>query len=355
MTIVTDSSDLTPAWFNDHLGTDSGTVVEVDMTPMEIGAMCQMVRADLSWDALGNHPNSVIVKFPTADPGTLGLAKAMRMYELETRFYRDLLPLMPDLSAPTCYVAELDPTTDAFTLVLEDLGSRTRPGDVLTECSAQECSDVLFELARLQSVSWGSPAMQAMDWLADPIRTIQVFDSIPQGLEPFLNRFGDAIAPEHVRLFETVIPKAGEWIRSWDGPTVVQHGDLRTDNVLFGTNATTAPATIIDFQTVRLGPPGVDPAYFLGSSLSVESRRSTERDLVSRYHSHLLAGGVSGFSADACFDAYRIGALYAVFLFCGLSVQVASSPRVDQVIADQTRRYADMAIDLESAQLAGLA
>ena len=43
-----------------------------------------------------------------------------------------------------------------------------------------------------------------------------------------------------------------------------------------------------------------------------------------------------------------------MYLFCGLSVQVASSERVDRVIADQTRRYADMAIDLESAELAGL-
>ena len=40
--------------------------------------------------------------------------------------------------------------------------------------------------------------------------------------------------------------------------------------------------------------------------------------------------------------------------FCGLSSQVASSERIDRVIADQTRRYADMALDLEAAQLAGL-
>lgn len=57
------------------------------------------------------------------------------------------------------------------------------------------------------------------------------------------------------------------------------------------------------------------------------------------------------FNFDACLRSYREGALYAVYLFCGLSVQVAPSERVDRVIADQTRRYADMAIDLESAAL----
>jgi aminoglycoside/choline kinase family phosphotransferase len=278
----------------------------------------------------------------------------MRMYELETRFYRDLQPLLGGLSAPTCHVATLDEDTGDFTLVLEDLSTRTRPGDVLTESSLQDCGHVLAELAHLQGASWNSQTMRAMPWLADPARTVAVFDSIPHGLEPFLARFGHALAPEHVRLFEAVIPKAGKWIRSWDGPTVVQHGDLRTDNILFGLDDDAPAATLIDFQTVRLGPPGVDPAYFLGSSLSVERRRAVERDLVADYHSHLVASGAADFDADACFAAYRSGALYAVFLFCGLSVQVASSPRVDQVIADQTGRYADMALDLESAQLCGL-
>ena len=46
--------------------------------------------------------------------------------------------------------------------------------------------------------------------------------------------------------------------------------------------------------------------------------------------------------------------MYAVYLFCGLSSQAALSERVDRVIADQTRRYADMALDQEAAQLAGL-
>lgn len=67
-----------------------------------------------------------------------------------------------------------------------------------------------------------------------------------------------------------------------------------------------------------------------------------------------MSTGVAGYDFDDCFRAYREGALYAVYLFCGLSSQVASSERVDRVIADQTRRYADMALDLEAAQLAGL-
>lgn len=351
--VVSSTDELTPGWFTRVLGSPDSTVTDVQVDQVGGGAMCRMVRASLSWDVAAGSPESVIVKFPTSDPGTLALAQAMRMYELEVRFYRDLLPHFADLGTPTCHFAELDEATGGFTLVLEDLSERTRPGDVLEESTGDECSAVLAELARLQGASWNSPTTAAMPWLADHQRTVQVFDSMPAGLDPWLARFGHALEPPQVALFETVIPQAGSWIRSWDRPSVVQHGDLRTDNILFSLDPVPR-ATLLDFQTVRLGPPGMDPAYFLGSSLSTKSRRCAERALLVEFHDRLVSKGVAGYDFDDCFRAYREGALYAVYLFCGLSSQVASSERVDRVIADQTRRYADMALDLEAAQLAGL-
>jgi aminoglycoside phosphotransferase (APT) family kinase protein len=350
---VSSSDELTPEWFTRALGSPDSTVTDIEIDQVSGGAMCQMVRATLTWNAIDGSPESVIVKFPTSDASTRALAQAMQMYELEVRFYRDLLPHLPDVSTPTCHFAELDEATGAFTLVLEDLSSRTRPGDVLEESTDDECSATLAELAHLQGASWNSPTTAAMPWLAAHERTVQVFDSMPAGLEPWLARFGHALEPAQVTLFETVIPQAGRWIRSWDGPSVVQHGDLRTDNTLFSLDPVPR-ATLLDFQTVRLGPPGTDPAYFLGSSLSTEARRSAERALLAEFHDRLIATGVAGYDFNDCFRAYREGALYAVYLFCGLSSQVASSERVDRVIADQTRRYADMALDLEAAQLAGL-
>jgi hypothetical protein len=357
MSIIADNDELTASWFTQALGDGSRSVAGVRLDHMDIGAMCRMVRAHLTWDGgAGGAPGpaSVIVKFPTADAGTLGLARAMRMYELEVCFYRDLVPLLDAVSVPICHLAELDQSTGAFTLVLEDLSVASRPGDVLAESTADECALVLSELAGLQATTWDAPATKAMPWLADPQRTVQLFDSMPAGLEPFLTRFGHALEPDQVDLFERVIPQAGKWIRSWRGPTVVQHGDLRSDNVLFSRDPAAPQATLVDFQTVRLGPPGVDPAYFVGSSLSTATRRTTERDLITDYHQRLTAAGVVGFDFNACFEAYREGALYAVYLFCGLASQVASSERVDRVIADQTRRYAAMAIDLDAARLAGL-
>jgi aminoglycoside phosphotransferase (APT) family kinase protein len=184
--------------------------------------------------------------------------------------------------------------------------------------------------------------------------TLQMFDQFPLGLGPFVERFGDKLEPDHVALFEAVLPRAGDWARSWRAPTVVQHGDFRTDNVMFGASPGAAPVTIIDFQTVRLGPPGVDLAYFIGASLSTEDRRAGDRELIAEYHGRLAAAGVEGFSFEDCWQSYREGALYGVFLFVGLASQVESTERGDQVIAEQIKRYARMAIDLDAAGAAGL-
>jgi len=340
--IVSDASELTAEWFSKAL---SAHVTDVRIEDMNIGAMCRMVRARLTSDSA---PASVVVKFPTSDARTRGLAQAMLMYQLEVRFYRDLLPHLDGVRTPACHLAALDDGTGDFTLVLEDLSARTHPGDVLQESTDAECAAVLGELATLQARTWDAPQTRAMPWLADPARTIAVFDMMSAGLAPFLARFGHALKPEQVELFERVIPRAGAWIRSWSGPSVVQHGDLRTDNILFGEDVNGLTATLLDFQTVRLGPPGIDTAYFLGSSLSTDTRRVKEREFLRDYHRRL---GVTGYDLDACLADYRNGALYAVYLFCGLSVQVAPSERVDRVIADQSGRYADLALDWDSASL----
>jgi hypothetical protein len=94
---------------------------------------------------------------------------------------------------------------------------------------------------------------------------------------------------------------------------------------------------------------------FLGASLPTDERRAVERDLIAKYHRRLVNSGVAGFDFDAAWSAYRQGAMYGVFLFVGMGAQVEDSDRAVAVITDQIRRYADMAIDLEAPQAAGLA
>lgn len=346
--IIRSSAELTPEWFAAVL---DAPVAGVELEPVGGGLMARSARATLSYQG-GDGPASVVVKYPTDDEGSFGLAQATRMYELECAFYRDIAPLVT-ARVPRCHLAEHDPESGLFTLVLEDLGA-ARPGDVLTLSTPDEASAVLGELVGLQAPTWNNARLQELPWLADTTLTLGMFDRFPLGLGPFVARFGDRLDPDHVALFESVLPKSGAWVRSWRPPTVVQHGDFRTDNIMFGATPDAPPVTIIDFQTVRLGPPGLDVAYFIGASLSADDRRARDRDLIREYHGRLEAAGVAGFSCDDCWQSYREGALYGVFLFVGLASQVESTERGDQVIAEQIGRYASMAIDLDAAGAAGL-
>lgn len=355
--MLTNSDEMTPAWFegvfarSGVLGT--ATVASAEVAPSGGGAFGRMIRAELTYDGTTDAPPSVVVKLPTEDPGSLAVAQGMSMYELEVKFYSDIAPLLPDFSAPRCYHAELDGPA-SFVLVLEDLSRSTKPGDVLSASTLDECALTLEQLVHLQAPTWNSKAIADLPWIADPTRTHQVFSAMSGGLQPFLDRFGHGLEPEHVELFEKVLPHSGEWARGWQAPTVVQHGDFRADNVMFGTTADAAPATVIDFQTIRLGPPGLDPAYFIGSSLPTEERRAAERDLIEDYHRRLVAAGVDSFDFDTCWKAYREGSLYGVCMFVGMAAGVVADERIEKVILNQSRRYADMAVDLEALEAAGL-
>src|SRR5581483_4746193 len=232
--IVTSTAEMTADWFNDILSAAGATggarVTRAATAPIGGGAIARMVRATLTYDGPTSGPESVVVKFPSDDPGSRGLAKALGMYEVEVSFYRDVAPLVPEMSIPHCLAAEADAGSGMFTLVLEDLSSVTAPlANVGAGSSTQDmlaaCEAALAELVKFQAPLWNSPRVAKLDWLSDPRRAIGMFDAMGQGLEPFLARFGGSLDPEHVAFFRTYLPRAGEWVRGWSAPTVVQHGD----------------------------------------------------------------------------------------------------------------------------------
>lgn len=356
--IVTSPDAMTAEWFTSVLGEagvlNGSRVESVELKPFGGGVMTSMVQAKLSYAGASEAPDSVLVKYPSDDEGNRGIAQLMGLYELEVRFYRDVAPRLPRLSLPRCYCAEIEEASGRFTLVLEDCSSNTKPGTMLSTLSFAECSAALGELANFQAPLWNSPTLSEIAWLSDPTRTLAIFDAIPAGLEPFLARFGDALDPDHVKMFESVLPLAGKWVRSWQAPKVLQHGEFRSGNILLGATADAPAVTMIDFQTVRVGPPGVDPAYFMGGSMPAEDRRKMERDVIKDYHARLLSAGVEGFNWDTCWRSYREGAMYGVYLLVGMAGQVESSERNDRVILGLTQQLATMAMDLEAPKAAGL-
>ena len=138
------------------------------------------------------------------------------------------------------------------------------------------------------------------------------------------------------------------WLRHREPPFVVQHGDYRLDNMLFGTSEGGYPLAVVDWQTVVWGPPLADASYFLGAGLVPEDRRRHERDLLRVYHDALLACGVDAFSWDRCWRDYRRYAFSGFLMAVGASMLVVQTGRGDEMFLTMASRHGAQILDLEA-------
>jgi len=90
----------------------------------------------------------------------------------------------------------------------------------------------------------------------------------------------------------------------------VIHGDVRMDNLFFGTDPEQAPMIAVDWQGALRGRAAQDLGYFMAGSLPIETRQAHERDLIALWHHELTNAGVSGYSGEDAWLDYRRGTLY---------------------------------------------
>jgi aminoglycoside/choline kinase family phosphotransferase len=311
------------------------------------------VRYALSYDGpAAGAPRSIVCKFASSDPTSRSTGVALRTYEVEVSFYRDVARTV-GMTIPMCHAAEIDLATGEFVLVLEDLSPCVQ-GDQLAGCSVDQAALAMDELAKLHAPRWNDPALASVEWLnRNNTEESQGFSEVllPQLLPGFLERYADRLAPEEVRLAELLMQRIGRFIRDRPGPRAVQHGDYRLDNMLFGTSVGGYPLAVVDWQTVVWGPPAFDASYFLGAGLSVDDRRKAERELLRRYHDGLRAGGVTDYGWDDLWRDYRRYAWGGFLMALGASMMVVQTPRGDEMFLTMIRRHAAQIDDLDAAAL----
>ena len=349
-------ADLTPEWFTEALrqpGTIAAhrRVTAVRTEPIGTGQVGLVVRAVLEYDHPGHGaPPSLVVKLPSADPGSRQMGVAMGLYEAEVRFYQEIAGRLGP-SVPRMHWGEVDPPAGRFTLVLDDLTRTSQVGDMVAGCSLEQAALAMGALPALQAPVWDDPGLPGRPWL-DPVRTDMMFAAVAPTLEPFLERFAGQLEPEHVALVRRLAPNAGDYrTRVWTSPYVVAHSDYRLDNMLFATTVGAPPISIVDWQGARLGPPLLDAAVLLGACMSTEQRRAHERELLHDYHDRLVSGGIGGFSFDDCLESYRRCSLWPFLLGIPVSVSLVQTERGDAMWARLVRGCAELVIDTGAAEL----
>jgi aminoglycoside phosphotransferase (APT) family kinase protein len=332
-------------------GHPSARVTNFKAGPVGTGQMgrCVRFRLRLAGEADG-VPRSLVGKFPSLDPLSRATGVQLRSYAREVYFYRELAARIP-IAKPRCYYAAIAGAGPEFALILEDIVP-ARQGDQLAGCSTEVARAAVLQLADLHAPTWCDASLLGRDLIAAPDaeRSAQLRALYGQMLPAFLARFGAALAPDEREIIAAVAKSQGPPYAYPERPFSLVHIDYRLDNLLIDERTSPPRVVVVDWQSLVLGSPLSDVAYFLGASLLPELRRPVERDLVRAYHDALRDRGVRGYAWEQCWTDYRRGAFAGFAVTVIASVIVHETERGNEMFTAMARRHARHALDLGSAE-----
>jgi hypothetical protein len=286
-------------------------------------------------------PATLVVKQPSASPEVREVARGWSTYRREVLFYREIAATVA-LRIPKAYVAEFDPETEWFVLVMEDLAPAA-DGDQVAGLPLEHVRLALNEIAALHASWWNHPELGALEssiqpfgeglWVGTGARHAAAWPAF----EAFV---AERASPELVRVGERMGGAIEPMMRDMAAkPRTLCHGDFRADNMMFSSRGGAPALTIVDWQAPMQARGAFDVGYLMAMSLTTELRRAHEADLLRSYHDKLAAGGVGAYPFEAFFHDYRRGLLigFTYVVQAGGSVDMAH-PRTLALFDSAVRR-----------------
>ncbi|MDV6211965.1 phosphotransferase [Rhodococcus erythropolis] len=344
-TLARSVEELTPAWFTDALGkARPGIVVTHAHVNHIIWGSATKVFVDLTYDGDAQGlPEKLCVKGGFDERSrAFGLGAA---YELEGYFYRDLAPTF-SVETPDCYYAEAE--AEQGISILEDLRVRGAEfGDAENLWAVDSVADALEVQARWHGELWGTKGK--FDWL--PVGATAAREAFKVMLSP--EQFYPLIARDEVpeltgKMSDDKLVRSAFrtlWEHDDSAPHTINHGDAHVAQLY---RIPGEKPAFLDWQTACLAPWSHDVAYFLGSALSIEDRRSNERALLNHYREALHTAGGPDLTENETWLDYRRHSLHGFAWMCVPTVMQPSG-----VIAAMTSRYATAIDDLDPFTLLG--
>ena len=347
-------SDVTPEWLTDVL-TQAGqlaggtSVRSFETAPIGTGQMADTTRFILTLDRDGAGPSSVVGKFASADDQSRGTGLALRAYEIEVRFYREVAARV-GARLPDVYLAEVEPETGWFTIVMEDIAGAAQ-GDQIAACGPDVAAAVLREMAGLHAPCWEAPELERLEWLnrSTPESDAFLVALVSSLLPGFLERYADTLAPEYQAVCRLFVDHLPDYLALRSGPRTASHGDFRLDNLLFQPD--TPRPVVVDWQTVAWAGASVDVAYFIGGCLSAEDRRAHEPELLAGYHEALCRRGVRDYSLEQLRADTRRDTFAGLLMAIVASMVVQRTERGDLMFLTSSSRHAQHALDVDAPAL----
>jgi Phosphotransferase enzyme family len=348
------AADVTPEWLTDVLSRageleDGVSVRTFEATPIGTGQMADTTRFTLTLDEPGAGPASVVGKFASADDQSRGTGLALRAYEIEVRFYREVAARIA-ARVPATYLAEVEPDTGWFTLLMEDMAGAEQ-GDQIAACGPEVAAAVLEEMAGLHAPCWEAPELARLEWLnrATPESDGFMVALVSSLLPGFLERYADELAAEHQEVCRVFAEHLPTYLRLRGGPRTASHGDFRLDNLLFQPD--NPRPVVVDWQTTAWAGASADVAYFIGGCLSTDDRRAHEQDLLAHYHDALCRRGVRDYPLEQLRADARRDTFAGILMAIVASMVVQRTERGDLMFLTSSTRHAQHALDVDAPGL----
>jgi Phosphotransferase enzyme family len=286
-------AEVTPPWLTGLLANRYPGIVVHDFETVEVkSSHTTKVRLRLDINQVGRVPEYVCLKCNWSGFRTEGIC------ELEARFYDLLFNIGLRLPVPDVFYADWD--DDGWgngIVVMEDL-ART-PGSFGTSDDHLGIDGVakgLETLARIHAACWGDSRLESSAWLHPSMATPNDADQMNLYWNYIALNLADpafeSAVPEWMYHSPGLLHHALDELSAYEldhpGPTSLVHGDAHQGNSFLRADG---QRIWLDWQMVRKGHPLRDVEYFMVSSLTVDERRTSDRDLVEHYRQALTAAG----------------------------------------------------------------
>jgi len=352
MTIVMPDG-VTPRWMMDALaqrGIDAD-IAGLRMETVGTGQLGETRRyhIDYKGSTPPGAPTSVVGKFSSLNDVARETGQSMGFYRAEVMFYRELAD-RAGIRTPLVYVAELDPQTNDFVLLFEDLAPAEQ-GDQMRGCSLDEAGAALSEAARLHAAFWNDKSLLTQDWCYVPegAQGFYTTELIERSWDHVSRHYEGWLSPEVKQVCAKYVRNHAYWNRPRDFPKCFSHNDFRPDNMLFGGPG--ERVAVVDWQTSNFLGSGMDVAYFLGGAFPREVRRQHEQSLLRGYHDQLLTLGVQDYSFEHLMNDYRHYSFAAIAVAIAATLIVKRTDRGDRMLMHMTIGAAEQALDNNALDL----
>jgi hypothetical protein len=346
--------DVTCEWLSTALS-NCGAPVEVcdvDVTAIGTGQTGATYRVSARY-VTNPHgfPATFVIKLPARDDTVRD--RVSIGYRSECTFYRTVAHHV-QVPTPQCFYCEITEDAMEYALLLADQAPALQ-GDQLAGCGEHEARLAVTALAGLHGPSWCDPIWLDFRGVAftrpDEVSAKGLGEVARMSAEITLDKLGERMSATDRETFATAMGLVTPWLLAEQDPFALLHGDYRLDNMLFDGDANSV--TVVDWQTLGVGLPARDLAYFTATSLNPELRAAIEADLVDEYYRALISYDVTDYDRETCWRHYRLGMPQALLISALGFAFAAATNRGDDMLLTMLSRGCQAIRDLDTVNLIG--